>query len=176
MLEVVRAKNLDDFLTEQMGRDASFAPIQSLIHEIANAAIEMADVIALGRLSVDGDAEIGRVNSDGDAQKKLDLLGNDLFIKALRKAPVAIVLSEELDQPLVLDPNAPLAVAIDPVDGSSNINANLSIGTIFSVLPMLANGNDPKAHFLQPGRNQLAAGFIIYGPQTSLVLAVGGAT
>jgi fructose-1,6-bisphosphatase I len=78
-----------------------------------------------------------------------------------------------MSEPLVLDSAGPLAVAMDPLDGSSNIDANVSIGTIFSVLPMLAKANGAEAHFLQPGRMQIAAGFVIYGPQTSIVFALG---
>jgi fructose-1,6-bisphosphatase I len=94
----------------------------------------------------------------------------------MKLAPVAIVASEEMKEPLLLDGDAPLAVAIDPLDGSSNIDANVSIGTIFSILPRLPLARDMKEHFLQPGRNQIASGFVIYGPQTSLVLALAGQT
>lgn len=176
MLEIACAKELDAILQEHVGRDDSLGPIAALVREIASAAVELADVISLGRLSDDGNAAAGQLNCGGDVQKNLDVFANGLFVAALRRAPVAIVLSEEIEEPLLLDPNAPLAVAIDPLDGSSNIDANVSIGTIFSILPALPDVDDPKAHFLQPGRNQLAAGFIIYGPQTSLVLAIGGAT
>ena len=176
MLKVAHSNHLDDILQDITARDAAFAPVAKLVHEIAGAAIEMADVIALGLLYGDGAAAAGDINGSGDVQKKLDVFGHDLFVNALRRAPVAVLLSEELDEPLVLDSQAPLAVAMDPVDGSSNINANVSIGTIFSVLPRLAGADDPKAHFLQPGRNQVAAGFVIYGPQTAIVLAADGAT
>ncbi len=175
MLKVAHS-HLEDILQDLTARDAAFAPVAKLVHEIAAAAIEMADVIALGRLNGDGDAAVGGVNGGGDVQKKLDLFGHELFVNALRRAPVAIVLSEESDEPLALDPQAPLAVAMDPVDGSSNINANVSIGTIFSILPVVPEATYPKAHFLQPGRNQLAAGFVIYGPQTAIVLAAAGET
>jgi len=69
---------------------------------------------------------------------------------------VAAIVSEELSEPLVLDPAGSLAVAMDPLDGSSNIDANVSIGTIFSILPVLANASSAEAHFLQPGRMQIA--------------------
>jgi fructose-1,6-bisphosphatase I len=176
MLKVAHSNHLGDVLQQLTARDAAFAPIATLIHEIADAAIEMADAIALGTLNGDIGAAVGEVNGSGDAQKKLDVIGNEIFINALRRAPVSVVLSEELDEPLVLDPEASLAVAMDPLDGSSNINANVTIGTIFSVLPLLPERSDPKAHFLQQGRNQLAAGFVIYGPQTAIVLAAQGTT
>ena len=73
--------------------------------------------------------------------------------------------------------DAPLALAIDPLDGSSNIDTNVSIGTIFSLLPATgAPDADPAASFLQPGRKQLGAGFFIYGPQLALVLTLGSGT
>jgi fructose-1,6-bisphosphatase I len=172
MLEVAPVRDLEIILKECVLRDAALAPIAELVREIAGAAAELAEVISLGRLGDEGHAEIGKLNPDGDAQKKLDLFANGLFLGALRRAPAAVVLSEELEEPLQLEPTAPLAVAIDPLDGSSNIDANASIGTIFSILPVLTSASNAKAHFLQPGRNQLAAGFVIYGPQTSLVLAL----
>ena len=79
--------------------------------------------------------------------------------------------SEEDEEPIELNRGAPLAVNVDPLDGSSNIDANVTIGTIFSILP--ANGSAP---LLQLGRNQLAAGYLIYGPQTALVLTCGSGT
>ncbi len=171
MLEIAPARELRTVLQERVGQDAALVPVAAVIRAIADTAMQVAEVVALGRLAGETDASVGNLNSDGDVQKNLDILANDLFVSALRQAPVAVALSEEVDEPLVFDPAAPLAVAIDPLDGSSNINANVSVGTIFSVLPILPVASDARAHFLQPGRNQLAAGFIIYGPQCSLVLA-----
>ena len=67
---------------------------------------------------------------------------------------------------------APLVVAFDPLDGSSNIDNNVSIGTIVSILPALPDATSAAAHFMQPGRNQRAAGFVVYGPQTIFVLSM----
>ncbi|HKH80534.1 MAG TPA: class 1 fructose-bisphosphatase [Methylovirgula sp.] len=172
MLEIAPARDLGNILKEQVGRAAALAPVAEVVREIAKAAMDMADIISLGRLGEEGHAEVGHLNPDGDVQKRLDLSANSLFLNALQRAPVNVALSEELEEPLLLDPTAPLAVAIDPLDGSSNIDANVSIGTIFSILPALPDASNARAHFLQPGHNQLAAGFIIYGPQTSLVLAL----
>lgn len=172
MLEVAPARDLGTALAEHVGRNASLAPVADVVRELAAAAAEMAEVVSLGRLAGDGHAELNGQNAGGDVQKKLDLSANALFLAALRRAPVAAVLSEELQEPLLLDKQAPLAVALDPLDGSSNIDANVSIGTIFSILPALPETAEAKAHFLRPGRNQIAAGFVIYGPQTALVLAL----
>jgi fructose-1,6-bisphosphatase I len=89
--------------------------------------------------------------------------------RALRAAPVAAVLSEEAALPEILHPEAPLCVAIDPLDGSANLENNISVGTIFSIRP---RGNDIISTFFEPGTAQVAAGFTVYGPQTTLVLAL----
>ena len=89
--------------------------------------------------------------------------------RALRGAPVAAVLSEEAALPETFKPGAPLCVAIDPLDGSANLENNISVGTIFSIRP---RGNDVLSTFFEPGTAQCAAGFIVYGPQTTLVLAL----
>lgn len=171
MLESARGKDLEQVLAEGAAADPRLAPVISAIREIAVAAVDMAELVSLGLLACEGGLAVGSVNHNGDVQKNLDLLANDLFLTALRRAPVAVVLSEELHEPIVLHEDAPLVVAIDPLDGSSNIDTNVSIGTIFSVLPAVEGAGDLKTHFLQPGRAQLAAGFFIYGPQTALVLA-----
>jgi fructose-1,6-bisphosphatase I len=88
---------------------------------------------------------------------------------ALRRAPVAALLSEEAELPEAFQPEASLCVAIDPLDGSANIENNISMGTIFSIRP---KGNDILSTFFEPGTAQCAAGFIVYGPQTTLVLAL----
>ncbi len=88
----------------------------------------------------------------------MDIIADEKFIAALRRAPVAVVVSEELNEPLVLNDGAPIVVAIDPLDGSSNIDANVSIGTIFSILPVLSGAGEPTAHFLQPGPRAACGG------------------
>jgi fructose-1,6-bisphosphatase I len=107
----------------------------------------------------------------GDVQKALDVWANDRLVDGLTRAGVAAIASEELAEPLWPHPGAHVAVAIDPLDGSSNIDCNISIGTIFSVLPAAG-----EATFQQPGACQIAAGYVIYGPQCALVLSVGKGT
>ncbi|HEY1735632.1 MAG TPA: class 1 fructose-bisphosphatase, partial [Methylovirgula sp.] len=175
MLELARTKDLDQVLAEHVGTQAHLAPAAAVVREVASAAAEMADLVSLGRLAGEAGATTGGHNHDGDAQKQLDILAHDLFVEALRRAPVAAVLSEEMHEPQSLQDGAPLAVAIDPLDGSSNIETNVSVGTIFSILSAVP-GADLRAHFLQHGHAQLAAGFFIYGPQTALVLAFGEKT
>lgn len=140
---------------------------------IAQTGVILAATIANGPLGSRFAEKDGDINSDGDAQRGLDLLADDRFLAALSTSPVGIYASEELSQPVLIDASRPLALAIDPLDGSSNIDTNVSIGTIFSIRPF---SGDRMAPFLCEGRHQLAAGFLIYGPQLALVLTLGSGT
>ena len=144
--------------------------IAAVITGIAEAAIDLAALIADGPLAgITGkDGKDGAVNSDGDHQKDIDLAADDMMLRAMRDAPVAAVLSEEQPLPQTIDPDAPLCVAIDPLDGSANLANNMSVGTIFSIRP---RGHDLLSTFFEPGTAQCAAGFVVYGPQTTLVIA-----
>jgi len=164
---------MDERLTlrSHLDRSASQSPhgaaVGEVIEAIATAAVDLAALIADGPLAgitgrVDG------VNADGDQQKDIDVVADDIMRRALKAAPVAAILSEEAALPETLDPEAPLCVAIDPLDGSANLENNISVGTIFSIRP---RGNDILSTFFEPGTAQCAAGFIVYGPQTTLVLA-----
>jgi fructose-1,6-bisphosphatase I len=139
-----------------------------VIEAIAAAAIELAALIADGPLAgITG--QNGGINSDGDQQKDIDIVADAMMRRALRGTPVAAVLSEEAPLPETFRPTAPFCVAIDPLDGSANLENNISVGTIFSIRP---RGNDILSTFFEPGTAQRAAGFIVYGPQTTLVLAL----
>jgi len=164
--------SLEDYLQAVRRADKSSAPLCDTLSAIALSVTEIAQRIALGTL-VGRMGDITGVNSDGDVQKSLDLFGHNKVMVALAGAPVAEVASEESEEITVLDPRAPLSVAIDPVDGSSNIDTNLSIGTIFSVRPAGCPGLPELRSFGGNGMSQLAAGFAVYGPQTSLVLTLG---
>jgi fructose-1,6-bisphosphatase I len=159
-------------LRSHLDRSISQAPhgaaAGEVIEAIAAAAIELAALIAGGPLAgITG--QNGGINSDGDQQKDIDVVADEMMHGALQRAPVAAVLSEESPLPLTLNVKAPLCVAIDPLDGSANLENNISVGTIFSVRP---RGNDVVSTFFEPGTAQCAAGFIVYGPQTTLVLAL----
>jgi fructose-1,6-bisphosphatase I len=161
-------------LRSHLERAASLTPngaaVGQVIAAIAAASIDLAALIAAGPLAgITG--QNGGINPDGDQQKDIDVAADDMMRDALRSAPVAAVLSEEAALPETLDPKAPLCVAIDPLDGSANLENNISVGTIFSVRP---RGNDILSTFFEPGTAQCAAGFIVYGPQTTLVLAQNG--
>jgi fructose-1,6-bisphosphatase I len=148
------------------------ADVSRAVQALAASASEIASLIALGSLGNALGASIG-LNSDGDVQKVLDLRSHEIVMAALKGAGVAIVASEESGDAVVLDSNGTLAIAVDPLDGSSNIDTNISIGTIFSILPSESVGDSKLGAFGGPGTRQLAAGFFVYGPQTALVLTLG---
>lgn len=161
---------LEAYLDGWATGDANRAAVAETVLAMCKAGREIATIVGRGALEGEMAAAIGG-NAGGDTQKALDLRTHDIAIEALKSAPVARVGSEEADDVAVLKEGAPLAVAMDPLDGSSNIETNVSIGTLFGVLPDA--GEDT---FTQPGSRQLAAGFIVYGPATALVLTVGVGT
>jgi fructose-1,6-bisphosphatase I len=159
-------------LRAHLDRSASQTPhgaaIGAVIEAIAAAAVDLAALIADGPL-VGITGQLGGLNSDGDRQKDIDVAADEIMRRALRNAPVAAILSEEVALPETLNPEAPLCVAIDPLDGSANLENNVSVGTIFSIRP---RGKDILSTFFEPGTAQCAAGFIVYGPQTTLIIAL----
>lgn len=156
------------------GDGAVRRPVADTLLVLADACVTLAKRIARGGL----DGPMGALVADrpgGDSQKVLDVWANDVLVDALRRAPVAIVGSEEVEAPVLLNDGAPLAVAMDPLDGSSNIDTNAPIGTLFAVLPT-AGAASPQAALLQPGNRQVAAGYALYGSRLSLVITVGQGT
>lgn len=118
--------------------------------------------------------EAGNQNVQGEDQKKLDVLSNDLLLDALaQNSHCAGVASEELDNATPANADGSLLVLFDPLDGSSNIDINMAVGTIFSILPYQRQGNmSEDSDFLQAGNQQLAAGYVLYGTSTMLVLTI----
>nr|WP_156417872.1 class 1 fructose-bisphosphatase [Aureimonas sp. AU4] len=168
---------LSDYLKTQAGTDPVRRDVARLVESLAEAAIELHHAIASGAADREGSGGAAVTNGGGDVQKVLDREADRLFSEAARRAPVAFYGSEEQDDAVALDADAGLALAIDPLDGSSNIETNVSIGTIFSVLPVRAEHRaDSATVFRQPGRDQLAAGYFVYGPRLLLVLTVGEGT
>jgi fructose-1,6-bisphosphatase I len=158
---------LQDHLEGWSQADALRRDVADAVLALAGAGLKIAELLAAGPLAGPL-ATVRGFHADGDSQKELDLIADDLVRDALAGAPVALFGSEEADEAVLLDAAGTLAVAVDPLDGSSNIDSNATVGTIFSILPYV--GADS---LLQPGRAQLAAGFLLYGPQTALVLTVG---
>lgn len=175
MLQMI---SLETYLAGWSTVSAERQAIATTVLAISEAARGIADLLSAGSLAGRLGAAVGPENA-GDQQKQLDVLANDLIVAALKRAPVALIASEELDEPLVCNSGALLAVAIDPLDGSSNIDTNAPVGTIFSIVPANLGSDSAEDRcrtFLRPGSEQKAAGYIIYGPQCALVLTVGKGT
>ncbi|HEY1060009.1 MAG TPA: class 1 fructose-bisphosphatase [Limnobacter sp.] len=157
------------------GRGRVTPELSTLIQALSGVSQHISAAVHKGALSgVLGTA--GTENVQGETQKNLDIIANDMILVALAASGVvAGMASEELDDcsPVPGHADKPYLVLFDPLDGSSNIDVNVSIGTIFSVLPNPGTGEITNASFLQPGTAQVAAGYVVYGPQTSLVLTFG---
>lgn len=162
---------LHDALRAWAGADDSRQAIASTVGALAEAAIRISRLAARGPLAGELGAETGATNADGDTQKALDVSANIAVIEALKNSPTAYYASEEEDAILTLNVDGSLAVAVDPLDGSSNIDVNVVIGTIFSILPASSAG--ATASFLRPASEQVAAGYFVYGPHTALMLTLG---
>ncbi len=120
--------------------------------------------------------EIGSKNVTGDMQQKLDVIANETLLRCLgARAGVALLASEENDQPSILhtQEDRPYCILFDPLDGSSNLDACVSVGTIFSILHHDADADPIETSLLQPGSRQVAAGYMLYGSSCVFVLTTG---
>jgi fructose-1,6-bisphosphatase I len=161
-------RTLDQFLVSSAQRDPALEQLVPILQGIAIAGISLSNLISRYGLS-DQAKDSSTESSAGDMQSPLDAMAHNVFEEALRKLPVSFLALEECAELLKIDPGATYGVALDPLDGSSNIETNASIGTIFSVLACSAE--DLLDQY--PGDVQKAAGFLVYGPQTRLVLTCG---
>ena len=169
---------LVQFLIEERRRHpGASGDLNGLILNVALACKAIANRVARGALGgVLGSAE--RTNVQGEVQHKLDVLANEYFLRATEwGGQVAGMVSEELEEPYRLPaqyPRGKYLLVFDPLDGSSNIDVNVSVGSIFSILLAPNPGVDGQPEdFLQRGTAQVCAGYAIYGPSTMLVLSVG---
>lgn len=168
---------LSDMLANEVKTNGLDEKLARLIETVAACGVEISSEVACGALmGVLGMA--GSENVQGEEQKKLDVISNDIVTKAvLESGVVAACASEEMDHCVAADctDRRPYLICYDPLDGSSNIDINVSIGTIFSILPNPhEDATAPQdADFLQSGDRQLAAGYIMYGPQTQMALTLG---
>ncbi|HEY5877499.1 MAG TPA: class 1 fructose-bisphosphatase [Nakamurella sp.] len=166
---------LGQFLIEERRRHpGAGGDLNSLILDVALACKMVANRVALGALR----HTLGRTNFHGEVQHKLDVIASNDFLRATeRNGRAAGMISAELDEPYVLPtdyPRGKYLLLFDPLDGSSNIDVNVSVGSIFSILRAPEPGVDAAApDFLQPGTAQICAGYALYGPATTLVLTVG---
>ncbi|MCK7592429.1 class 1 fructose-bisphosphatase [Pseudomarimonas salicorniae] len=170
--------SLTRFLIEEQRSRRQITPdLRLLIEVVARACKHISLAISKGELGgVLGNAEA--YNVQGEAQKKLDVLSNEILLEANEwGGHLAALASEEMEAPHLIPhrfPKGNYLLVFDPLDGSSNIDVNISVGTIFSVLRCPEGVTEPTAeHFLQPGVEQVAAGYTVYGPSTLLVLTTG---
>lgn len=177
--------SLIQFLIEERRAGHINAELSLLIEVVARACKRIAVATNKGALGdvlgmAGAPGELS-VNVQGEAQKKLDLISNEILLEANAwGGHLAACASEEMEHPQQIPDGYPKGqhlLLFDPLDGSSNIDVNVSVGTIFSVLRCPEGVTEPQArHFLQPGTRQLAAGYVVYGPATVLVLTFGHGT
>ncbi|WP_180070757.1 class 1 fructose-bisphosphatase [Acinetobacter sp. YH16038] len=163
-------RTLSQFLQQQSG---NLTPeLAQVIETIGNTCKRIDQLLQKGALAgVLGSAQ--HENVQGEEQKKLDVISNDYLIDALKVHPhVGGLASEELDEFTSAQENGQYLVLFDPLDGSSNIDINMCVGTIFSILPA-KNSVTQAEDFMQAGVNQVAAGYVLYGPSTMMALTVG---
>jgi fructose-1,6-bisphosphatase I len=165
---------LQQMLACHGGKSDAQPAVTEVVMALSSAAKHISRLVRKGPLAGAMGSLTGSANTDGDAQKALDLAANDLILAALKGTSVAYFASEEEEAILTLRSGGELAIAVDPLDGSSNIDANISFGTIFSIYAASLDGATPS--LFRPGHEQLAAGYFVYGPHTALVLTTGAGT
>ncbi len=169
-------KNLDDFLSEKLSQTPEKQRLAMVVKAIAKSVKQVAEMIEKAPLM----GQLGKLDNEnvqGEQQAKLDLLTNDCFVVNLQACEsIAGMVSEELDEAIILqkDASKPNYLAVfDPLDGSSNIEVNVAVGSIFSVLNAPIGRATQTADFLQKGTAQVLAGYAVYGPSTILVFTIG---
>ena len=150
-------------------KNYSIDSLNKVILDLSNAAIKISNSIR-NNYTLENKKETSQ-NADGDKQKPLDIFADECVFESLNNSSVAAYCSEEQDGMTTIDKNGKYLIFCDPLDGSSNIGNNISIGTIFSILPFY-NGSIENS-LKQNGNSQLCAGFFVYGPQTTLILSLG---
>ncbi len=176
----MKFKTLTQYLVEQQRQNNALqAEVRLLIEVVARACKSIGHAVGKGSLGgVLGSLE--SENIQGEVQKKLDVMSNEILLEANEwGGQLAAMASEEMETIHKIPnryPKGEYLLLFDPLDGSSNIDVNVSIGTIFSILKAPAEASDREIHeqdFLQPGAQQVAAGYAVYGPQTMLVITLG---
>lgn len=169
---------LSKFLIQELDGSAQSRHLAALLVDVASAVKAISAMTAKGALAgVLGSLETENVQ--GEVQKKLDVLSNTAFVNTFRLGGLAAgMASEEMEEPVTVEGKTEgrFLVIFDPLDGSSNIDVNVSVGSIFSVIAAPEGRPPQPKDYLKPGREQLAAGYAVYGPSTMMVLTVGKGT
>ena len=174
----IAPRTLTRFLIEEQRRhEHATGNFTALVNDVRLACKRIATLIGKGALS-GAYGYSDAVNVQGETQTKLDVLANDIFIRTNEwGGQLAGMVSEEMEAPYAIPAEYPCGkylLLFDPLDGSSNVDVNVAVGSIFSVLRCPDGVTDPgEQDFLQPGTEQVCAGYAIYGPSTMLVLSTG---
>ncbi|MDT3672098.1 MAG: class 1 fructose-bisphosphatase [Aromatoleum sp.] len=177
MFDIERTTLTEYLIAQRRSHPGATGEFNALILQVAQACKAISRAVAQGAFAgVLG--SLDTENVQGETQKTLDVLADRIFLRATHwGGDLAGMVSEENDEPIALPEGGTRGkylLAFDPLDGSSNIDVNVSVGSIFSILRAQTPGEDARAEdFLQPGTRQVAAGYAIYGPSTMLVLTVG---
>ncbi len=174
---------LTQYLIDQRRRfPGASGDLNALILDVSIACKAIARAVAFGELGADSASSGGAVNVQGEVQKRLDVVSNEMFVRQAEwSGHLAGMASEEMELPYQIPgeyPRGKYLLVFDPLDGSGNLDVDVTVGSIFSILrapdEVVTSGRDVvEADFLQPGARQVAAGYALYGPSTMLVLSVG---
>ncbi len=176
-----RIRTLTEFIIEEQRKaPGATGGFTALLNDIRLACKRISYIVGKGALA-GAHGRAGSANVQGEEQMKLDVLANDIFLRTNEwGGTLAAMASEELELPFGIPaqyPRGRYLLAFDPLDGSSNIDVNVAVGSIFSVLRAPEGATEPGVQdFLQPGTRQVCAGYAIYGPTTMLVLTLGNGT
>ena len=170
----------EQFLSQEQDKSQLDINLRLLLENMAQSCAQIAHMVSQGALADILGAQ-GSQNVQGEDQKKLDVISNDLLLENSQwTGQLSAIASEEMETVYQIPSQykrGPYLLLFDPLDGSSNIDVNVSIGTIFSVLKAPANADNQtdisEGDFLQAGTEQVAAGYVVYGPQTLMVLTTG---
>jgi len=168
---------LSKFIIEEQRKLEGGAELIALVNDIQTACKYIASAVARGALT-GARGSTGNVNAQGEDQKPLDLIANDIMLSCCEWGGyLAGMVSEEMDAPYPIPaqyPRGRYLLVFDPLDGSSNLDVNVTVGTIFSVLRAPEGVTDPGSEdFLQPGTRQVCAGYALYGPAAMIVMTLG---
>ena len=168
---------LSKFIIEEQRRLEGGAELIALVNDVQTACKYIASAVARGALA-DARGSAGHVNVQGEEQKALDVIANDIMLSSCDwGGHLAGMVSEEMEAPYSIPapyPRGRYLLVFDPLDGSSNLDVNVTVGTIFSVLRAPDGVTEPAiADFLQPGTRQVCAGYALYGPAAMIVMTLG---
>ena len=165
-------------IEDQRRRGGSDPELTALLNDVQTACKYIASAVSRGNLNDPAGAVVTTVNVQGEEQKKLDVISNEIMVREIEFGGTTCgMVSEENDEVVPIPsphPRGRYLIAFDPLDGSSNLDVNLTVGTIFSIMRAPEGCENPTAQdFLQPGTEQLAAGFALYGSASMIIITLG---